>query len=252
VEDFGIARWHLQIRPGSKLVPSDAPVSQDAPFVTKPFDPADTHLGNIRSHTPMQRIIEGITGAAEYGDMETVGELPPVGAYKRAYSTVTDGIWCLTAGFNIGSLDLEWVGQVQTDPIIEGYIEGPPPIPAENYYDKALREVHPSSSIRLLNTNRTVYMYSSRNDGKFWVGDEVCLDLHEPIILGLTGGANVSGNSDAAVGAAWGVGAGFGLVTNISTGHVKAHIKASTSPESAHVLFLGLLFYNWSGRQIGR
>ena len=108
------------------MIPSDTPVSRDAPFVTKPFDPADMHHGVARAHSPMQRIVQGIVGAAEYGDLATVTSSDPVGTYKRAYSTIIEGMCCLTTGFDIGSLDLKWVAQVQTGLVVEGYIEGPP------------------------------------------------------------------------------------------------------------------------------
>jgi hypothetical protein len=166
LEDLGIARWHLELRQGTTLSPSTAPAAQDAPFLSRPYNPASMHFSSLENYNPMQRIVQGLVGAAEYGDMENVGGLSLIGSYKRAYSTITEGIWCLTTGFSVGSVDLEWVGQVQTDPVVEGFIEGSPPIPAENYFDKALREVHPVSSIRFMNTSRTVYTYSSRNDGQ--------------------------------------------------------------------------------------
>ena len=64
--------------------------------------------------------------------MQLDSDANQIAVYKRCYSLIQSGQWQLITGFKVGNLISEWVGQVQFDPQIIGYIEGAPPVPSEN------------------------------------------------------------------------------------------------------------------------
>ncbi|USP79475.1 hypothetical protein yc1106_06749 [Curvularia clavata] len=85
------------------------------------------------------------------------------GSLKRVYAFIDadSGKWVLVTGFKTGALITEWVSQVQTSPTLIGYIEGAPPIPAENF---ASSKDRPFSAIRFVNATKCSYSYSSRHE----------------------------------------------------------------------------------------
>ena len=199
-KDFGILAdasincWHLsplhEVRP--LKVSSEAPVSHDSPCVN-----------HVLSKASSDKVFE--SGAqtnarpsvAEYGDMQIAASGSMEGSFKRAYSYIDkDGQWSLVTGFRIGALITEWVSQVQTSPTLIGYIEGAPPIPAENYTDEHDR---PSSAIRFQNAQRCSYSYASRQDT----------------------GADVDLTVSTGLGAKWEVSAGMGVESQVTSGEVK-------------------------------
>ncbi len=70
---------------------------------------------------------------AEY---DTIGVSPITGAnlalMRRAFAVETPRGVKLRAEQRVEELDLRWVGNVQFDPTLLGYIEGAPPVPSEN------------------------------------------------------------------------------------------------------------------------
>ena len=203
-KDFGILTdasincWHLtplhEARP--LKVSSEAPVSHDSPCVNHV-------LSNARSDKVIE--IGAQTNArpsvAEYGDMQIAASGSMEGSFKRAYSYIDkDGQWSLVTGFRIGALITEWVSQVQTSPTLIGYIEGAPPIPAENYIDEHDR---PSSAIRFQRAQRCSYSYASRQDS----------------------GVDFDLTVSKGVGAKWQVSAGMGVESEVTSGEVKGAHK---------------------------
>jgi hypothetical protein len=103
-----------------------APVGFDAPIVN---DALDTR--------PSPEAVTLAQGAAsisvfEYGDTIRLFDGTSAGVLKRSY--VYDGISGMDddTGYKVGDLERIYIGQVQTDPTVVGFIEGAPPLPSEN------------------------------------------------------------------------------------------------------------------------
>ncbi|GAA2230912.1 hypothetical protein GCM10010232_16640 [Streptomyces amakusaensis] len=126
VRDHSLRGNHLGLgtdatRP--RVVLSTAPVSSDTSAVR-------SALAGVR--TPFHQSISAPPGSVEYADLQYTASGEASGVLKRAYTHLSDGAWHLTTGYKVGELVSEWVGQVQFDPQLIGYIEGAPPVPSEN------------------------------------------------------------------------------------------------------------------------
>lgn len=125
--------------PQARIGDSNAPLSIDGPYVR------NAYLGAI---TDYSQSAPGQIAVGTYADAQDVATEKQRGVLKRQY--VVDPVQTLTRAIQIGELDLTYLGQVQTDPTLIGYIEGAPPVPSENltrpYY------LSPASSMAYLNT----------------------------------------------------------------------------------------------------
>jgi hypothetical protein len=197
IRDESVNCWHLSVVGAGEpeLVPSGAPVGSDAACVT----PA------LRSGPATQppRKIQARPSVAEYGDLTVGASGAMEGSLKRAYGFIDSdtGVWVLVTGFKIGALITEWVSQVQTSPTLIGYMEGAPPIPAENF---ASKEDKPFSAIRFVNASKCSYSYSSRRET----------------------GLDTTVTSSRGIGAKWKANAGLGVETEVSAGEIKGALKS--------------------------
>ncbi|MFB6397761.1 LamG-like jellyroll fold domain-containing protein [Polymorphospora lycopeni] len=125
VHDAGPAGNHLLLPANQRpqVVLSTAPVSTDAAIVRPAPASVRTRFHALTDSTP---------SASEYADAQVDARGVPNGVMKRCYSYLRGRAWYLVTGYKVGSLVSEWVGQAQYDPQIVGYIEGAPPVPAEN------------------------------------------------------------------------------------------------------------------------
>lgn len=103
--------------------------------------PISTDTAEVRSalaaiRTPFHGSIAAAPAAAEYSDLQYGPKGEANGVLKRCYAYVRDGRWHLVTGYKVGDLLTEWVGQVQFDPQLIGFIEGAPPVPSENLTGK--------------------------------------------------------------------------------------------------------------------
>jgi len=179
---------------GAELSLSTVPISDDAPQVRNAL---------LQVETDRQVTIDGTPAVAEYADVQTDSAGRDIGVFKRCYATVAGGPWNLTTGFKVGDMDLEWVGQVQFDPQIMGYIEGAPPVPGENLTQE--ESYADASSVALTDASQTTYTYASSRDR----------------------GADQS--VDAYIGVGWGmeVSGGLGVVTRLIDVEGHFHVKAN-------------------------
>jgi hypothetical protein len=154
----------------NKLLPSwvvsTAPLSNEAPAVRNILGGTETaYVGRV-SVTP---------AVVEYPDTEVDanGELQSV--MKRFYiSTYKDAI-ALDTGFKVGDLNTTYIGQVQTDPTVIGYVEGAPPLPSENltqpyYMNSTLSDYlayFDASALKLIESDETKYTFSSTRESGF-------------------------------------------------------------------------------------
>lgn len=106
-----------------------------------------------------------------------------IDAYGQLYSVMKRGYFCLTAAgtkqldtdFKVGDLDTVYVGQVQTRPVIIGYIEGGPPLPSENqtlaFWSGAdggpTAEYATASSVAYAESNSVVRTFSGAQSSTF-------------------------------------------------------------------------------------
>ncbi|MCC3773289.1 LamG domain-containing protein [Streptomyces sp. UNOB3_S3] len=134
---------------------SSAPVSADTPEVRTVF--ATGRSAHVQR-------IDGVPAVTEYSDLQKLPGGDTRGVLKRCYGYLQDGHWHLVTGFKIGDLATEWVGQVQFDPQVIGYIEGAPPVPSENLVatknPRNLSYIN-TSSVEFTQADKTVHALSS-------------------------------------------------------------------------------------------
>ena len=108
---------------GPEWIDSTAPIGNEGPEVK--------HIVGGLEKPGFNKHILGSPNAVEYADMQWDAEGNLFGVMKRCY-IFKEGVIQLITGFKVGDLELQFVGQVQTDPTLIGYIEGAPPVPSEN------------------------------------------------------------------------------------------------------------------------
>ncbi|MFI6585694.1 hypothetical protein [Embleya sp. NPDC050493] len=99
-------------------------------------DTAEVRSALAAVRTPFHDTIAGAPAVGEYSDLQYGAKGEALGVLKRCYGYVRNGRWHLVTGYKVGDLTSEWVGQVQFDPQLVGFIEGAPPVPSENLTGK--------------------------------------------------------------------------------------------------------------------
>ncbi len=153
--DNGNRANHLTVS-AAEYVLSTAPIGTDTPQ-------ARSALAGLR--TSFNSLISSRPAVAEYGDVQYDDEGELSGVLKRSYAFVENGSWKLITGFKVGSLIAEWVGQVQFDPQLIGYIESAPPMPGENL--EADGGYSGNIAVELVSADSSTYTYSSTRDKGF-------------------------------------------------------------------------------------
>jgi hypothetical protein len=157
VADHSLQGNDLVANAGAQFILSDAPIAEDAPQVR-------SALAGIR--TPFHDRIGSQPAIQEYGDLQTDINGNLIGVLKRCYSFVRDGQWQMITGFKVGDLVSEWVGQVQFDPQLLGYIEGAPPVPSENLTTSET-DYNGATSVELVEAQQTTFTYAASRDQGF-------------------------------------------------------------------------------------
>ncbi|MGH7494879.1 MAG: LamG-like jellyroll fold domain-containing protein [bacterium] len=152
---------------------STAPINEDTPQVR-------SALAGIK--TPFNGILQGRPAVQEYGDLQYDVEGNLIGVLKRCYAFIRGGQWHLITGFKVGNLVTEWIGQVQFDPEMIGYIEGPPPAPSENFtfFDYVLKEFTDydgATAIEIADADKTTFTYSAERDRGFDMNVELSAEF---------------------------------------------------------------------------
>jgi hypothetical protein len=135
-----------------KEVLSTAPIATEIPQVRSALTGVLTdYNGTIKSRP----------GVVEYGDVQKNDDGTLNGILKRCYSFIDEGgIWNRMTGYKVGNLISQWFGQAQFAPQVMGYLEGTPPVPAENF------PLGSDSDVR-------TYAYSLNNSISFNQAEEV-------------------------------------------------------------------------------
>jgi Concanavalin A-like lectin/glucanases superfamily len=127
VKDASTTTAHLTAENKSRLVEilSTAPVGTEVPQVRSALTGAITDFnGTIQSRPAV----------VEYGDVQKAEDGTLNGILKRCYAFVdAQGVWNRMTGYKVGNLVSQWYGQAQFAPQVVGYVEGPPPLPGENF-----------------------------------------------------------------------------------------------------------------------
>ncbi|WP_019507886.1 LamG-like jellyroll fold domain-containing protein [Pleurocapsa sp. PCC 7319] len=169
--DDGLQSLNLPLGTGEQkpsTILSDAPISEDIALVRSALAGIKTSFHGTISSTP---------AVQEYGDTQTDETSQLSGVMKRCYSFTKDGQWNLVTGYKIGNLKLEWVGQIQYDPQIIGYVEGAPPIPSENLtagpIDPAIYDYVGASELEVAEAESVEYSFSTSSESSFDSGFEL-------------------------------------------------------------------------------
>lgn len=141
----------------SRIEPSTAPVTNEGGAILNAYG---GEVGELTASTP------GRIGVGAYVDVQRAGGLAaPLAVLKRQY--VFDPLSPLGEGIQVGTLDLVYVGQVQTRPTLVGYIEGAPPVPSENltrpFYlsGQAYANYNGTAAVALVQRNAEQVAYTS-------------------------------------------------------------------------------------------
>ncbi len=144
---------------------STAPINTDIPQVR-------SELAEINSS--FYEKIDATPAVQEYGDLQQLEAGQMLGVMKRCYAYIQDGVWHLFTGFKVGNLVTEWIGQVQFNPQVMGYVEGAPPVPSENMTEAALKDLgHTSrsyigtSEVELVQSQNLAYTVSHNKERAF-------------------------------------------------------------------------------------
>ena len=100
-----------------------APVADEAPHLLDAVGGVAKPANAVSQSTPV---------AAEYGQLIVDATGAASAVMSRAYAAVQNTALALVTDYQVGDLLMQYVGQVQTKPNLIGYIEGAPPLPAEN------------------------------------------------------------------------------------------------------------------------
>jgi PKD repeat protein len=172
VPDSSLALNDLQTAVAGSFILSTAPIGEDGPQVRNA-------LAGIRS--PFSGFIESGPAVHEYADAQLDSRGNLIGVFKRVYSYVLDQKWNLVTGYKVGDLATEWVGQVQFNPELLGYIEGAPPVPSENLTSGSvaaigdLDDYNGASSIRLVEAEDKTYTFAATRDAGLKLSIEASL-----------------------------------------------------------------------------
>ncbi|MDB9313693.1 hypothetical protein PN462_11330 [Spirulina sp. CS-785/01] len=206
--DHSLIGNHLALGLGNAQpmsVLSTAPISNDTAIVR-------SALAGVK--TQFHDTIHSCPGIQEYSDLQYDIDGNLMGIQKRCYAYIQNGQWHLLTGYKVGNLITEWIGQVQADPQILGYIEGAPPVPSENLTGTSMAlgpgvDHYNASAIELQEAETVNYIYASSWENGF--------DMSIETLFGLGFGSGVS--------------AGLGLATQVaditSTAGVKATFESS-------------------------
>lgn len=199
---------------GPQWQQSTAPISNEAAPVYNVLNGVRTEFTSTLSGTP---------AVAEYADTQEDAYGAIFSVLKRAYLFNRDeaGATVLLTGYKVGDLDTLYVGQVQTQPKVVGYIEGGPPIPSENqtkaYWAGPPGTANPfnsASSVTLSESKDTTWSFSASQG--FNIG----------ATLEAAGGMKFKGK--------FGISAGVGAETSTQTGEyvIKAGINGGLALQS--------------------
>lgn len=163
VQDSSVNSAHLTIHNATLLkeVLSTAPIATEIPQVRSALTGVLTEYNGTLHSSP---------GVVEYGDVQKNDDGTLNGILKRCYSFIDkDQTWNRMTGYKVGNLISQWYGQAQFAPQVMGYLEGVPPVPAENFpigkdADVGTYRYRLNNSINFKQAEEVTYNYSTSKD----------------------------------------------------------------------------------------
>jgi hypothetical protein len=159
-----------------RLVRSTAPISDEGPFVRNVYG------GWV---TDQSQSAPGPIAVGSYADAQDVGTLRQRAVLKRQY--VLDANQTRARAIQIGELGLTYIGQVQTDPTLIGYIEGAPPVPSENLTRPYYLEPSNASYMKYLDTSKVTLVQEATENLSFGTSSAHATQIQAGFALGLFG-----------------------------------------------------------------
>lgn len=158
-------------------VVSTAPVNNEGPAVRNV-------LGGVRTQEAAR--VTSAPAAVDYPDVQRDATGQMFSVIKRLYVAPRDTDIGLLTGFKLGDLDTAYVGQVQTNPKLIGFIEGAPPVPSENqtrpfYNDPCVSDYlyyEQASQLTIDQEEETVRAYSSTKTSGFDLETDIKAGLY--------------------------------------------------------------------------
>ncbi len=143
--------------------------------------PVATEIPQVRSAltgvvTDYNESIRSRPSVVEYGDIQRNDDGTFNGILKRCYSFVDGaGQWNRVTGYKVGNLVSQWYGQAQFAPQVVGYLEGPPPVPGENFpinndSDVNIYAYRLDNSVEFHQAEEVSYNYSTSKEAGWNVG----------------------------------------------------------------------------------
>jgi hypothetical protein len=212
LQDYSLLGNHLTLGSDNSqptATVSTAPISDDIAQVRSALAGVETQFHDVIHSRP---------AVQEYGDMQYDADGNLTGIHKRCYGYIKNGQWHLLTGYKVGNLVTEWIGQVQGDPQIIGYIEGAPPVPSENLTGTSLtlselEDYSESSWVEIEEAETVNYIYSSSKETGFDTSVET------KAVLGF------KSQSDA----------GFGMTTSVEETNIMAGVKGSVETSDSQL-----------------
>ncbi|NEQ67038.1 MAG: hypothetical protein F6K21_16330 [Symploca sp. SIO2D2] len=212
LRDHSLLGNHLTVGGGDSqpiVVISTAPISDDIAQVR-------SALGGVK--TQFHDTIHSRPGVQEYGDLQYDADGNLTGVHKRCYSYIKDNQWHLFTGYKVGNLVTEWIGQVQANPEIIGYIEGAPPVPSENLTGTSMKvgefqDYSGCSAIELEEPESVNYIYAASKETGF----------------------DMSIDTTVGMGFAYKAEAGFGYIQEVANVTSTVGIKTTFEYSSSHL-----------------
>lgn len=168
-----VGYWPLNSGSGTTMA-DNTPRGNNGNWQGGPSGPDwNTESAPVRDEAPpvYTQTVSGSPAVVEYGELERGTSGLPTAAVNWCYAYVDSaGALNMLTDFCIGQLDVQYVGQVQTNPTIVGYIEGAPPLPSENLtVDSPMTPYKylAASSIMLTAAENTEMIYSASRDRGF-------------------------------------------------------------------------------------
>jgi large repetitive protein len=149
---------------------STAPVGSDVPTVQQVYNGTSTALEQSAMGTP---------AVFEFGVLDQ-GRSGLMGAEMfrgMVWSELLPGLVNFT-NYGIGSLDLVYLGQVQSQPTLVGYVEGAPPVPSENLSRPLYSSVigynayMDTSSVTLTQTEAETFTFTQDDELEFSLSED--------------------------------------------------------------------------------
>jgi len=141
---------------------------------TAPLNNESSVVHNILGGMPTfeLRTIQRRPAVIDYADVQRDAYGAVFSVMKRGYFFVDGAGLNLATGFKVGDLSTVFIGQVQTDPKLIGFIEGGPPIPSENQTRPYWKTGSPSeytlydsaSSVEFEEAGETTYTFGVDRD----------------------------------------------------------------------------------------